>query len=716
MRKIFLCFILCLSTATAFAQRILTGTVTDEQGEPLIGAAVRVKGHATLGTATDTNGQFQLSLPADGDYTLQTSYIGYETSEQTIGQDAQVHFVLREDISGLDQVVVTGTRTPKLLKDAPIITRVISEEDIQKIDATHIGDLLEQELPGLEFSYAMNQQVTLNMQGFGGTTVLFLVDGEKLAGETMDNVDYDRLNLDNVGRIEIVKGAASSLYGSNAMGGVVNLISKESQEPWTLNLNSRLGENDEQRYGGTFSFNAGKVFNSLNVQHTTIDDRPLPRDGEYSLIYGSKTWNFKDRLVYSPLDNLKLTARAGYFFRQRNYSVDEKNRYRDFSAGLKANWTIDDRNDLEVAYQFDQYDKSDYYPTTTGYDLKDYSNVQHTGRMLYNHTFAEGMLLTAGADVLRDYLMSYQFEDNGEHEQYTADAFAQFDWNITPRLNVIAGARFDYYSEADVRHLSPKLSAMYKLGRFTLRGSYAGGFRAPTLKELYMNYDMASIFMLYGNKDLKSETNQNVQVSAEYTWKGFNANISGYYNWVDNRITSVWDQDLYGMLYDNIDRMRIYGIEANVSLRTRFGLSGRIGYVYTHEHLKQGQMYQSYTSSARPHTATLRIEYDKDLTNNYGINIALSGRLLSSVDTYEYVAYVQDETGTVPTEDVHYPGYAIWKLSFTQRLWKGVRLIIAVDNLFDYIPDYYYNNSPTTLGTTGSVSLSLDIDKIIKSR
>ena len=77
----------------------------------------------------------------------------------------------------------------------------------------------------------MNQETSLNMNGFGGNAVLFLVDGERLAGETMDNVDYSRLNLDNVGRIEIVKGAASALYGANAVAGVINIISRENSEP-----------------------------------------------------------------------------------------------------------------------------------------------------------------------------------------------------------------------------------------------------------------------------------------------------------------------------------------------------------------------------------------------------------------------------------------------------------------------------------------------------
>ena len=99
-------------------------------------------------------------------------------------------------------------------------------------------DLLTEELPGQEFGYAMSQETTLNMSGFVGNAVLFLVDGERLSGETMDNVDYSRLNLENIGKVEMIKGASSALYGANAVGGVANLISKESNEPWHVNVSS----------------------------------------------------------------------------------------------------------------------------------------------------------------------------------------------------------------------------------------------------------------------------------------------------------------------------------------------------------------------------------------------------------------------------------------------------------------------------------------------
>ena len=474
-----------------------------------------VKENKTIGMTTDAEGNYRLHIPDNKEYTLQASFIGYVTQSHPLqtGQD-RMDFAMEEDAIGMETVVVTGTRTPKLLKDAPIVTRVITADDIRKADATNIGDLLQAE---------------------GGNAILFLVDGERLAGETLDNIDYSRLNLDNVERIEIVKGAASSLYGSNAVGGVINIISKETEEPWNLNLNGRYGSHNDQRYGGTVAFRAGDFRNSFNVQHTStdpIDVGSVGKDGEendFSRVYGNRTWNFKERLVYTPSDKLRLTGRLGYFFRERDKSTSSKDRYRDFSGGLRGNYTFSQRNGLELSYSFDQYDKSDFDPVQD-YDLRDYTNVQHTLRALYNHSLNERNTLIVGGDFMRDYLMSYQFTDNGSHEQYTADAFAQFDLNPVKNLNIMTAVRFDYYSEADVKNTSSKLGIMYKWRNCSLRASYAGGFRAPTLKEMYMDFNMANVFMIYGNEDLKPESSQNFSLSAEYLKSRYNVTLTGYFN------------------------------------------------------------------------------------------------------------------------------------------------------------------------------------------
>ena len=304
--------------------------------------------------------------------------------------------------------------------------------------------------------------------------------------------------------------------------------------------------------------------------------------------------------------------------------------------------------------------------------------------------------------------MSYQFTNGGSHTQHTADAFAQFDWNPFRKFNLIAGLRFDYFSEAKLAHVSPKLGLMYKLNNCSLRGSYAGGFRAPTLKEMHMNFYMGNIFMIYGNPDLKPESSHNISLSAEYMKGQHNLTVTGFYNLVANRITTAWNQTLGGQVYTNMSRLQVAGVDANASGRYRSGFSWRLSYAYTHEHIKKGE---PILSSTRPHTATARMAYDKDW-KNYGLSVTLTGRFLSKLTTDVYT----EQTSYEQTEKQTYPGYTMWKLNLTQRVGRGIHLTLAVDNLFNYRPDYYYSNSPSTTGTTCSLGASLVIEQLFKKK
>lgn len=704
----------CLSFAAAVslqAQIRISGSVLDESGAAVPGAGVTVEGMKNAGAVTALDGSYSFELPQTGQkqLTLLATAIGYETQRRRIKEPEGSYvenFTLAESQELLETVVVTATRTPKLLKDVPIITRVISAEEIERADVVHIGELLETELPGLEFSYSMNQQVSLNMQGFGGNSVLFLVDGERLAGETLDNIDYNRLNLDNVARVEIVKGAASSLYGSNAVGGVVNIITKEPSEPWSVNVNTRYSTLGEKVGSLSAGFKAGKLSGLTNAQYVQNDSIPLKNDGDYSKIYGSWNYNIKQQLIYKPTDNLKFTGKAGYYFRQRDASEDVKDNYRDFSGSLKAEYDFGESDNITLSYTFDQYDKSDFLVANRR-DVREYSNVQHNVRALWSHSFGENDNIVFGGDFMRDYLLSYQFED-GDKMQYTGDLFGQLDWNPTERLNFVSGLRFDYFSDRGLFHASPKLGAMYKIGNCSVRASYAGGFRAPTLKEMYMSFNMANIFMIYGNPDLEPEESHNFSLSAEYMTRRYNLTVTGYYNLVDNRITTAWSEALKGQLYTNMAPLQVAGVDLNFSAAYDFGLKYRISYTYTHERIEKGQ---PMTSSTRPHSATVKIEYGKDW-RVYGFDVALTGRLMSAVTSDVYTSL----TDYTQTERQTYPGYTMWKLSIAQRIWHGIRLNAVIDNLFNYIPDYYYNNTPATIGTTLSLGLSLDLQEIFNNR
>lgn len=666
----------------------------------------------------------------------------------------------------LEEVVVTATHTPKALKDVPVVTRLIPLVDLKKADATNVQDLLTQELPGLEFGFAMSQETSLNMSGFGGNAILFLVDGERLAGETMDNTDYNRLNLDDVGRIEIVKGASSALYGSNAVGGVINIISRESTERWTANVNSRYGSmGNEWRNGANVSFNLGKWNSQTNFQYTKIDPIKLssgPTSEEKALaallgktveedksnvkkLYGQESFNIKERLKFSATESLKFIARGGYFYRESQRETYNYH-FNGYSGGLKTLYDWKKGKNLEVSYAYDQYDKANYTPEGVRTHDHDYRNSQHTVHALYNHSFGQN-ILTVGSDLLHDYLTTYQFLDNTSHEQNNIDAYAQYDYNPTKRFNVVGSVRYDHFSASAQQAFTARLATVYKFDKFTLRANYANGFRAPSLKEMYMHFDMGNMgYMIIGNPDVKPEKSNNFNLAVEHNNKITDAGIfngqysmtlMGYCNIFDKRITSVgrywvvdenykeggyqvlYDDDriredgdgyvftaddgteykaLTSSLYWNEDGVQVWGLDFSAQYRLDMGLGFRYNYAFLHE---SGNVVDSQFTQPRSHTMTWRTDYDHKFTKNYAISVVLSGRHLG-----------KPQSGRTDVDQ----GYTLWKLMLQQHIHNGVHVNFAVDNLFNYKPKAYYYCSPMTTGTNFSVGLSLDIDKLVNKK
>ena len=637
----------------------------------------------------------------------------------------------------LEPVVVTATHSPKALKDAPVVTRLITLHDIKIADATNIQDMLTQEIPGLEFGFAMSQETSLNMSGFGGNAVLFLVDGERMAGETMDNTDYSRMNLDNVGRIEIVKGASSALYGSNAVGGVVNIISRENLEPWTANVNSRYNSfGHEWRNGASFSFNTEKWNSQTSFQHTSIDPVDLPKahsseeiaielmkkaqglpydesvlkdDANLSRLYGQKTYNVKERLTWRATDHLTLIGRGAYFFRTSKRDTHDYH-FNGYSAGLKARFNWDYGQHLELSYAFDEYDKANFLPDGTRTHDHDYSNQQHVVHLLYSHPFGKNSLIL-GADYMHDYLSTYQFVDNTNHSQDNLDGYAQFDWNITDQLNIVGSVRYDYFSASAQKAFTERLAVVYKFPWMTFRANYASGFRPPTLKEMFMHFDMGNMgYMIIGNPDLEPEKSHNFNVAVERTNRirnsGFldgryNFTLVGYCNIFDKRITTIAGPEYNGMesaLYWNEEGITVWGVDASLGHIWDCGVSFKLNYSWMKE---TGNVYYSDFYQPRSHSITWRIGYDHRFSKHYALDAALSGRS-------------QGKPQSGRTDVDH--GYTIWKLMLQHHLWRGIHLNTAIDNIFNYKPKTYYYCSPLTTGTSFSIGLSVDLDRVAEGR
>ena len=632
----------------------------------------------------------------------------------------------------MNELVVTATRTPQTLKNVPIQTRLITNDEILKSDATNIRDLLEYALPGIEFSYAMNQQVNMNMAGFMGQSVLILIDGERLAGETMDNVDFERIGMVDVERIEIIRGSASALYGSNAAGGVINIITKKVVSPYTIHIDARWAKHASQRYKALASFKKGRVANSFAFTYTGMDTYDVkgsgaePQATTFNKVYGGHTLNFRDKITCKVSKGINIEGRLGYFFRKVKRSIEAPEHYRDYSAGLSAKWEISKRDNIEASYSFDQYDKSDYY-TITNYDIRKYSNVQNSGRVVYSHVFgtpnyphhsgSHNATLTIGGDYLYDYLLNRNV-GKGTFNQQSFDIYAQYDWLVNKKWQVVAALRYDNFIDKSRektrvhQRVTPRMAARYSpTEHCRLRASYGMGFRAPTLKERYYDFDMVGIWTIEGNPDLRPEHSHNINLSTEYFNKGYNLTVSSTYTHADGRITSGLPYQKadgkYYLPYINLAPMDIFNIETTLQGKWKGGWNAKLSYNYTYE--VSAESSATPYMPTRPHSIIAHGGWEHRFNRKFKLDLQLSGRFLSVVKNKEFISLSTPDAGT---RTVHYPAYTLWKLQATGHISSWANVTFTIDNIFNYRPEYYYLNAPLTTGISFLGGISLDIDKI----
>ncbi len=610
------------------------------------------------------------------------------------------------DTVSLNSVTVTGTRTPRLLSESPVVTSIITAEEIQKLDATNLLDVLVQELPGSEFTFGMDQNLSFQVQGLGGNSVLLLVDGTPLAGETINNSDFRRIAAAGIERIEITKGAASAIYGANAVAAVINIVTKQAApEGWTVDASTHFSAHNEQRHAGSFGIRHGRWSTLTDVQYDGEDTYKIhDTEGDgVTTIYGNRQLNVREKATYQAGERNLLTAHAALYRHTRDYADYKDNRSLDYTGGLRWESRPRGGGNLEVSYTFDRYDKSDHYPVYH-MTVLNYRDLQNSLRALYTRSFVQRWTLTVGGDALAERLMSYQFDEQGRHTQVKADAFAQAEWRVTDHWSILAALRADWLSHNNL-NVSPKAEIMYKVSNLSLRGGYSRGFRAASLKERYMQFDMSTIFTIFGNEDLTPEHSHSFNISAEWAEKTYSITATGYMNLMSNEINVIWDPTLItqlshgSMVYRNIESRNLAGADVTLMLRHPCGVSGKLSYAYFHEFPHNENNYN--WSNCRPHSLTLTTDYHKAL-KHYDFDIMLSGRALSAVTYYGY-----SDTYTSRDKLVHSPAYSIWKVTFAQCFCQSYRLTLAVDNLFNYRSKTFEYNSPLTTGTTLSATLAI---------
>ena len=614
----------------------------------------------------------------------------------------------KEKETEIKEVVVTATRSQKKLKDVPITVQVVTAEDIKKSQSTDFKTFLENEFSGINFTYDGGSP-NINMMGFGGKYVLFLMNGERMAGETFDNIDYDRIDIDNIERIEIIKGASSSLYGSNAIGGVINIITKDSKSP--LDINAGYLYDSSRDHKANLSIGTKQKWGNLSIssfykmrEPYIITDR-IPTNGIYNElnVAGFTNYGISPKLTFNLSPKINFSLTPGYYFSERNPGTPAgeivRDRYYNYNLGLKTNIKFNDNQNLIVSGAFDRYDKYDYFRKINEKEKK-YENEVWRISSQYNQNLFKKHTLVAGGEVLSEKLLSFMFKNEstgGRENAQTYSAFTQQDWVINPAVTIVTGARMDYHSIFK-QYFTFRLSGMYKFDEtMTIRAGYSGGFRSPTLKELYTNWfhPWGGGFQLMGNKNLRPETSDNFNVSIDFNFKKLNLTFITQYSKIKDKI------NLRGNIGDTLRYVNFHG---NTDV-----LSSEVSAIYKlnrNFHFKGSYSYYDIgkrRSENRPHTLTFKAEYIPS-AKYYIPSIIISGKYLSRTKIYD------DDSSSF----VSYAPYSIWRLQLASKLPLGFTLTGGINNIFGYTADKVGFYSSVDIGRTFYLGLKWNFNKKVQ--
>ncbi len=640
---------------------------------------------------------------------------------------SQIHKMERSDSSmmsrsyTLNPVVVTGSGHHQRLKSTATPVHVLSRQEIKEQGITTFDGALTRMMP--QVSMAPNSMGTfLRLNGLGNKYILILINGQKLTGDISNNVDLNRINMARVKRIEVLDGAASSLYGSDAIAGVINIITDQpTRDLVSVTSDTRVSGHGQLTENITLDIYKNGFGSYTSFSRDQADSYRI-NDVEY--VKGSETetqptiapffTGYRANLVgqkftYAPNEHLALNAGIDYSYKITDRpntrkditgGTDYEMRYKGLRWNVGGIYKFTSRNSLQADFTIDRFRYGKQYDVATKtYAIDDYVQSKKQRSMEGQLKAILGLMNNSttilGADWRKDYLTATS--GNINQNAYTAAAFAQHEMLFFDRLTATVGLRLTYH-ETFNWHLTPKATLMYAPGNFRLRATYSAGFRAPGLDELYYHYfsvNRGKAQIIFGNKDLKPEKSNYFSLNAEYRSNMLAVSVTGFMNRINDMvIRENIDVDAASLamlqtefpemtedqaqklerysLYKNSDKGDVKGVQVNVSANLFRGFNLSANYVYTYARTCSGDQWTPLERSIR-HAATVAANYFHSW-GNYGLNVNINGRLQSKTYYPDY-------------EDA--PGYGVWNLNTTHS-FDGLKHLylepsIGIDNIFDKV-------------------------------
>ncbi len=754
MKRFLFTILATLAAVVSFAAQdsgIITGHVVDlKKGDHLPYATVTVVG-TTIGTATDDSGHFILKSIGEGTFTIEASLIGYSPVQQTItikgdDQHLNLNFELREDVMSVDQVVVSSTRSATLRRNSPNLVSMLSAELFNNVNATTLAD-------GLSFQTGVRVEnncqncgfTQVRINGLEGSYSQIMVDSRPLFSALVGVYGLEQIPANMIDRVEVVRGGGSALYGSSAVGGTINIITKTPEYNSTefahtlssIGMGGALDNNttvntsivsDNQRAGL-----------SLYAQTRSRDGYDANADGFTEIPeLESHIFGVRSFLKTSDFSRISLQFDSSNEYRRGGDNLDLPAHDEDVMIAEMVEHQI---NSLGISYDLFSHDY------TRSFNI--FSSAQSTGRDSYYGgegaqaygTTSETLWIT-GAQLtqnLDNFLfmpsqvvagLEYNYSDlNDKYTQQDWDpieqkvnvvsAYLQNEWK-NDKWGILLGGRMDYNDYIEKAIFSPRANLRYNPSKsVNLRATYSTGFRSPQAfdEDLHIEVNQGGFIRHMLSDDLVEEKSQSFSLSADL-YKDFgdvkgNLLIEGFYTILDNVFicTRTYFDENNNVIEDfdeeNSEYAYAMDVRENGAIATVKGITaeGRLAFPFNVQ-LQAGATYQKSLYSEPEQwsanaEATDRMYRTPDLygyfTATYdpvkSLSIALSGTYTGSMLIEHAATDYNPEDTTVET-----PSFfdANFKVSYNFMLSKTVRtqIQVGVENIFNqYQDDFDYGVS-----------------------
>ncbi|KAA3609328.1 MAG: TonB-dependent receptor [Calditrichaeota bacterium] len=676
----------------------IQGTVflgSSKHAEP--GTNILVVG-TSWGTTTNASGEFFLTRIPPGIYTIKATFIGYESAKDenvivVSGQKTRVDFQLAESVIAMDEVVVTGSFVKHLLKDSPVITEVVSAQKIADTGGSDLTAVI-QEQTGIEISYGIGRTQSAQLQGLNDNHVLILVDGERITGEVDGALDLGQIPIDQIKRVETVKGPMSSIYGSDALGGVINIITNSPISTPLATASVDFGSNGRQDYRLALS----KKWMNINNQNRSLAIGISSNWNKYFGIDYIEADNFSElpeydkknstlNLFYSHENHLEFELKSTYYKDENEWlSGDKTNRFTDISGNTKfgsvarMKYSFAPRFSLQgiVNYSGNEHTLDEY--ASSGSLVK--ADVSNTSLLNYRLQATalpySASVLTLGVEQIIDAIESDRVL--GREKDYTTNVlFAEDEWIISD-LTLTIGGR---YSDNSVygSFFAPKISMLYALTNdIRVRFGYGRGFRQPSMKELFIDFFSTVGYAVRGEPTLRPEKSNGFNFGVEYNsqdliWLRVNA----FYNEVESLIdyyTVGFENGHTVFSYYNIFEAITKGVEIDASLQLPVGFSGELGYGYTSAQNNNG-IDLPYRV---PHFLKWKLVYDMEALN---LRANIRGRWFDDKPVLDDQINKDIYSADVPIEYTYVDAYHILDFQLSSEFDKRYRVQAGINNLTD---------------------------------